>query len=261
VFTIENEGIWLTLDKQLLIESKVKRNLLENSTSWRWDTTDYPEYKTVPSKNGYYSPMKDYLKIWPDIRDLHFLYIQRVAQKYGWLNVKSQRKHDPDLLSYMRIELSEDVPNPYYGYDPIQEIEDFKITYKDLSETERNSIVRSRIGQGDFRTNLIKYWKKCAVTGCGLIDVLKASHIKPWRNSNNTERLDVFNGLLLIPNLDSVFDNGLISFDNEGKIIISKLLNCSDRNELGINPELCLRNIETTHIKYLEYHRQNVFKA
>lgn len=265
VFTIHQGEIWLALDKQLLNKSKAKQDLLENTKSWRWETASYSEYKVVPSINGYYLPSEDNSQIWPIIRNLHFAYIQKVAQKYEWLNIRSQQKHAPDLLSYMRIELKKNIPNPNYEYipgdDPIQEIEDFKTIYKDLPETERNSIVCSRIGQGEFRTNLIKYWGKCAVTGCESIEVLKASHIKPWRISSNIERLDKFNGLLLVPNLDSAFDNGLISFGNEGKIIISKLLNYNDRNKLGIYSELFLEKIETHHIKYLEYHRQNVFKT
>jgi hypothetical protein len=259
VFTIHKGEIWLALDKQLLNESKSKQDLLENTRSWRWETANYSEYKPVPSRNGYYLPSEDKLQIWPNIRGLHFAYIQKVAKKYEWLNIRSQQKHAPDLLSYMRIELNKDIPNPNYDTDTIQEIEDFIITHKDLPETERNAIIRSRIGQGEFRTKLIEYWKKCAITGCEQINILKASHIKPWRSSNNIERLDKFNGLLLVPNLDSAFDKGLISFKNDGKIIISNLLDQNNRNKLGIHSELCLSKIDAYHIKYLEHHRKNVF--
>ena len=259
VFTIHEGEVWLALDKQLLIELKAKQDLLDNCLNWRWDTGRWSEYKPVPSRNGYYLPSKDDLQIWPIIRDLHFAYIQKVAQKYEWLKISSQHKHAPDLISYMRIELNKDIPNPNY-VDIIQEIDEFIKEFKDLPATERNAIVRSRIGQGEFRNKLIKYWGKCAVTGCKSTEVLKASHIKPWRYSDNGERLDKLNGLLLVPNLDSAFDNGLISFDNEGKIIISNLLNDSDRNKLGIHTELCLSKIETQHINYLKYHRQNVLK-
>lgn len=118
----------------------------------------------------------------------------------------------------MRIELGQIIPSPDYGSlsdaSIIQDIDEFNMTYTEVSETEREAIVQSRVGQGKFREDLIRYWGKCAVTGCELIKILKASHIKPWRYSSNIERLDKFNGLLLIPNLDSTFDNGLISFDN-----------------------------------------------
>lgn len=144
--------------------------------------------------------------------------------------------------------------------DYLKDIEEFKEIFIELSKTEQEVIMKSRIGQGKFRANLIKYWKKCSVTGCEIVSILKASHIKPWCCSDNKERLDIFNGLLLIPNLDSVFDDGLISFNNEGKILISNLLGDSDRSKLGIHPELSIRKIEYHHIKYLEYHRRNIFR-
>ncbi|MDD3316571.1 MAG: HNH endonuclease [Methanosarcina sp.] len=221
--------------------------------------------------NGYYFPSSRDLEIWPIIRDFHFEYIRKVANKYEWLNLKSQSKHAPELLDYLNNELGQSVPSPNYGNttednifsdsNAIQDIEEFKIAHKELTETVREAIVQSRIGQGIFRDNLKKYWgEKCAITGCELVKTLKASHIKPWRSSNNIERLDVYNGLLLIPNLDSAFDYGYISFDNEGKIIISSSLKENDKIKLGINSELRIRKIEEDHIKYLEYHRQNIFK-
>jgi len=264
VFTIHRNGIWLALDKQLLNEMQEKRSLLEKCGTWHWETGSYSEYKPVPSINGYYVPSSEDSQTWSIIRDFHFEYIKKVANKYEWLKTSSQSKHSPDLLVYLSNELEQSIPNPNYGYLPdnniIYDIEKFKATNKELSETEREVIVQSRIGQGLFRDKLIEYWKGCAVTGCKLFRVLKASHIKPWYCSNNIERLDKFNGLLFVPNLDSAFDNGFISFDNEGKIIISSLLNGNDKNKLGINAEMRIRKIEINHIKYLEYHRQNIFK-
>ena len=75
----------------------------------------------------------------------------------------------------------------------------------DLTITEKRQLLKARVGQGDFRKHLIEYWQCCSVTGCSRLDCLMASHIKPWRKSNNQERLDVFNGLLLTPNLDKLF--------------------------------------------------------
>ena len=77
-----------------------------------------------------------------------------------------------------------------------------------IAETEKEAIIRARIGQGLFRNRLLSYWAGCSITGCKLTNILIASHIKPWRYSNNPERLDVFNGLLLTPNYDKLFDLG-----------------------------------------------------
>jgi 5-methylcytosine-specific restriction protein A len=165
----------------------------------------------------------------------------------------------------MRQALNQYVPEPIYEdsmpsqSNPIREIEEYHSTYQDLPETEREMIVQSRIGQGRFRTEVINYWNGCAVTSCQRIELLRASHIKPWRNSSNEERLDVYNGLLLIPNLDVAFDNGMVSFAADGKIIISGLLTEDDRLKLGIHPDMRITRIDERHRKYLEYHRKNVF--
>lgn len=68
-----------------------------------------------------------------------------------------------------------------------------------IKMTEKDSIVKSRIGQGIFRKGLIEYWHGCAISQCPLTWMLIASHIKPWRDADNQERLDPYNGLLLLP--------------------------------------------------------------
>lgn len=125
-----------------------------------------------------------------------------------------------------------------------------------VSETEKSSLIKSRLGQGAFRKKLIDYWHGCAVTRYKSSKLLVASHIKPWRSADNEERMDRFNGLLLIPNLDKAFDRGFISFKKSGEIIISEFL--QEPNSLGIKPDLTLK-ISDDHQLYLEYHRDMVF--
>ena len=98
-----------------------------------------------------------------------------------------------------------------------------------IKMTEKDSIVKSRIGQGIFRKGLIEYWHGCAISQCPLTWMLIASHIKPWRDADNQERLDPYNGLLLLPNYDKLFDLGYISFNSKGKIMYSRLLDKFDR--------------------------------
>lgn len=125
--------------------------------------------------------------------------------------------------------------------------------------TEKDSIVKSRIGQGIFRKGLIEYWHGCAISQCPLTWMLIASHIKPWRDSDNQERLDTYNGLLLLPNYDKLFDLGYISFNQKGKIICSRLLDKFDRETIGITNEVHLVKFESQHLKYLKYHNENCF--
>lgn len=117
----------------------------------------------------------------------------------------------------------------------------------------------ARMGQANYRKGLFSYWKGCSVTGCMLPYALKASHIKPWSKSNEKERLDLYNGLLLIPNLDSLFDSGLITFGNNGMIRISPKLNEQQSKILGVSDCLKLKKIALEHLPYLEYHREHVF--
>lgn len=131
-----------------------------------------------------------------------------------------------------------------------------------IEKTEKIQLLKARIGQGAFREYLIDYWQGCAVTKCKEIGLLRASHIKPWRYSDDFERLDPFNGLLLIPNLDAAFDKGYISFDDQGRILISPCLDEKEISILGINQEMRVRAslIHIKHRVYLKYHRDNRFK-
>ena len=136
------------------------------------------------------------------------------------------------------------------------------IEKEDISETTKKAIIESRIGQGQFRKELIDFWDgKCAVSGLQLTDILIASHIKPWKVSNNKERLDQYNGLLLSPTYDKLFDSGYISFDIDGKIIISELLSLQQRALLHIN-EKCklIKNLDSQFSNYLTYHKNNILK-
>ncbi|MCX6324654.1 MAG: HNH endonuclease, partial [Sphingobacteriales bacterium] len=90
------------------------------------------------------------------------------------------------------------------------------------NETERKGLVTSRVGQGAYRKRIIHRWEyKCAVTGFDKLNILIASHILPWAEADDNQRLDVHNGILLSPTYDALFDRHLISFENNGKILLS----------------------------------------
>lgn len=128
-----------------------------------------------------------------------------------------------------------------------------------VPETERMELRKSRIGQGRFRERLIQTWGGCAVTGATQIDVLKASHIKPWRHSTNEERLSPANGLLLTPTLDTLFDAGYVSFSGEGVLLTSIAISSENYARLGLRPEMKLVRKTEKNQPYLMYHRENVF--
>jgi len=126
-----------------------------------------------------------------------------------------------------------------------------------LNNTEKSQLVNTRLGQGKFRNYQINHWGCCALTGFSDSRFLIASHIKPWKYANNKERLDRYNGLLLLPNLDKVFDLGFITFKPKGNIVISKELESFKR--LGLSHDMKLE-LEESHLEYMSYHRDVVFE-
>jgi hypothetical protein len=91
--------------------------------------------------------------------------------------------------------------------------------------TTRTQLIEARLGQGAYRASLLKSWDgKCAVLGLSQPEMLRASHIQPWSDCNDKERLDPNNGLLLSAHLDALFDEFLITFDAEGRMIVARQL-------------------------------------
>jgi len=126
--------------------------------------------------------------------------------------------------------------------------------------TERQGLVTTRVGQGAYRSSILYRWEyKCAVTEYSKHDLLIASHIVPWKDANNEERLDVHNGILLSPNYDALFDKHLISFENNGKIILSEILKKSDYQKLGVDGNESIKNLSRYNHEYLERHRVKLF--
>jgi putative restriction endonuclease len=143
--------------------------------------------------------------------------------------------------------------------DHFDDVEQANTELKNLPATERDALVKSRVRQGPFRKSLEQYWQGCAVTNCQLGEALRESHIKPWRNSNNSERLDVYNGLLLTVNHDDLFDRGQVSFANDGTILISSKVSKRHLELLAVSSSFRLRRVESKHREYLSYHRSQLF--
>jgi hypothetical protein len=132
--------------------------------------------------------------------------------------------------------------------------------YRKPNETERKGLVTSRVGQGYYRQKIIERWEgKCPVSGMSIIPILIASHIVPWSQSNDEEKLDVNNGILLSPNVDALFDKCLISFKNDGSILISGKISIEDRVALGLNHTIKIP-VSERMTPYLERHRKKFEK-
>lgn len=133
--------------------------------------------------------------------------------------------------------------------------EEINKEYEQIAQTERETIIKSRIGQDKLRKELLEHKCRCEICGLELQDALVASHIKSWKDSNDNEKVDIENVLLLCAIHDKLFDKGYISFDNKGKIIISNQLNENTQALLNIHDESRIENISDRKASYLEYHR------
>jgi putative restriction endonuclease len=133
-----------------------------------------------------------------------------------------------------------------------------------LSDTEKEQLIKARKGQGNFRDRVFEVERCCRITGLKNPSLLVASHIKPWRWCvTAAERLDKFNGLLLAPHVDRLFDRGFMTFSDEGDVIISDRLPYADLVILGLQ-EICTKNAGLFFPEqkvYLEYHRRVIFQG
>jgi hypothetical protein len=130
----------------------------------------------------------------------------------------------------------------------------------DLSPTEKESLISARRGQGRYRQDLERVEIGCRLTG--IIDRrhLRASHIKPWFVSNDHEKLDPNNGLLLSPHVDHLFVRGYISFTDEGEPMVSKALNPVVLSAWGLTAPKSKKAFSEKQRVYLAYHRKSVFE-
>lgn len=128
------------------------------------------------------------------------------------------------------------------------------------NETERKGLVTSRVGQGAYRKRIIHRWEyKCAVTGFDKLNILIASHILPWSEADDNQRLDVHNGILLSPTYDALFDRQLVSFENTGKIILSDSIEIQAFKKIGVTGKEQIKNLSNYNLEYLEKHRTDFF--
>lgn len=144
--------------------------------------------------------------------------------------------------------------------EPLRAFVDATVRLPRTTEAER--LVVQRIGQEIFRSRLLGYWEgRCAITGLGVSELLRASHIKPWAEcESDAERLDVFNGILLAPQLDAAFDRGFLTIEEDGSLLVARSLDDGARLILGIERPLRVEGLDRRHHRYLAWHRDQVFR-
>ena len=153
-------------------------------------------------------------------------------------------------------------PQPANLPSVAEDIDAASVQLEQLPSTERAQVVMARVGQGRFRETLLEaFGGSCALTGFSFGPALRASHIKPWRDASNEERLAADNGLLLRADIDALFDGGYISFSDDGKLLMSTSLPTAQAKALGLEAGLTLRFEHLTDLRrtHLTHHRDRVF--
>ena len=129
-----------------------------------------------------------------------------------------------------------------------------------IPPTERETIIRARRGQGLFKDRVMQMEARCRITKVDNPVHLVASHCKPWRDSNNQERLNGDNGLLLTPSIDHLFDRGFIGFEDNGELIISPVAHRPSLERMGIETKAVVNvgGFSSGQRSFLDFHRKSV---
>ncbi len=150
--------------------------------------------------------------------------------------------------------------NPYYHPAKEKQVEE-AIEQKKLPKREKEQLIKARIGQGIYRQMLLEESSECIITRVNDERILIASHIKPWSVSNDIEKMDHNNGLVLTPTYDKLFDQGFITFKNDGSIIVSPYISPLNIKKLNLVQGRKYTFPQTDKRKeYLAYHRDHIFK-
>ena len=170
---------------------------------------------------------------------------------------------DPNLSRYLAGNLIEDCPQKdmEVALPALVDWEDRQQRQIEarceIPETTRRALVHARIGQGLFKQNVMKWESACRITQVTNPTHLVASHIKPWRESSNEERLAAGNGLLLTPSIDHLFDRGFISFADDGELILSPIADQDSLQKMGVptRHKITVGGFNSDQRHFLEYHR------
>jgi hypothetical protein len=127
-------------------------------------------------------------------------------------------------------------------------------------DLEKVQLVKARRGQGIFKANVRLFESECRVTHVKSIKHLRASHIKPWAESDDKEKIDGANGLLLAPHIDHLFDRGFITFSGGGELITSPNLDVEILNNWAIELPKKVGSFSPKQTEFLEYHRELILQ-
>lgn len=241
-----------------------------------------------------YTPREKLLELWnqrmsfvstlPEVIDFSVFEQDQIVGPRGYINSNDDgyqiiRDISLPLISYisiMKVSTGESVK--YYfklfvDFNAIKNIQNGPLVFKygqkigspqKTSESTKNEVKKSlaRDGQGKYRERLLDQCPYCPITMLNDERLLIASHIKPWAVCSDSEKIDPYNGFMLSPLYDKLFDRGFITFTDDKMMIISDWLSPANKKRLGLTEKyIQLLPMDEKRKKYLEFHREHVFQG
>jgi len=185
-----------------------------------------------------------------------YIYVEKVGLEsdplYYWklfvdFDAIWEKQNGPLVFSYGK-QKDKDEPKP-------------KESKKELEK--RKEISRAREGQGKYREQLLEQCRYCPFTMIADERLLIASHIKPWAASEDNEKIDPYNGYMLSPLYDKLFDRGFITFTESRHLILSEFISPFTWKQIGLKNDTFIKALpmDDKRAEYLEFHHDAVFKG
>lgn len=180
----------------------------------------------------------------------------------SYLSILKLRNPNNKIVYYCRVFL--DYKSDITTYEsPMEKYQEEEILSSNLNDKKKHNLVDARQGQGEYRRKLLDECPFCPFTSVNDERLLIASHIKPWVDSNDKEKIDPKNGFAFTPTYDKLFDRGFITFDSDKKLKVSPWISPMNQNRLNIYDGKIIDKLplDNKREKYLQYHRENIFKG
>lgn len=186
-----------------------------------------------------------------------YVYVEKVGSQdspmYYWklfvdFDAIWEKKNGPLVLSYGKQKEKENEA------EPIKSKKD---------EEKTKELRKARDGQGKYRESLLEQCRYCPFTMISDERLLIASHIKPWAASNDDEKVDPYNGYMLSPLYDKLFDRGFITFTEDRHVILSEFISPYTWKQIGLKNDTFIKSLpmDDRRKEYLKFHHESVFKG
>jgi putative restriction endonuclease len=193
------------------------------------------------------------------------MYFTTLPDALGW-QLLSLSGFSTEMLSALQEMVKPAVANSCVRInletEAIRNLEEDAVRTRPIPETEKQALIAARVGQGAFRSAVLQIEPQCRITGVADTRFLRASHIKPWRDSADHERLDGHNGLMLTPTIDALFDGGYMTFTNSGYPRLTSIVPNAIWMSLGLSnaEKLSTGPFHAPQKEYLQYHRDVIYR-